>query len=162
MWNLSAVTKSQQAIHELARAMHDRTVNLPPLPGVHLDYAAPIIRNQSEARDLTLARRGTPSPAFALKGRNSDTGITNVRNVASPHWRRWLGVENRCVVPFTSFSENERLPDHRAKPLSPTPIRHNPTAVTMVSLKAAWRRARSSALAQHDQCRMRLCVIGSR
>ena len=28
---------------------------------------------------------------FALKGRNSDPGVTNVRNTASAHWRRWLG-----------------------------------------------------------------------
>lgn len=43
--------------------------------------------------------------------------MTNVRNVASPHWRRWLGVEHRCVVPFTSFSENETLPDGRKPPV---------------------------------------------
>ena len=38
------------------------------------------------------------------KGRNSDPGVTSVRNVGSPHWRRWLGVESRCVVPLTPFS----------------------------------------------------------
>jgi putative SOS response-associated peptidase YedK len=27
------------------------------------------------------------------------------RNTSSKHWKRWLGVVNRCVVPFTSFSE---------------------------------------------------------
>jgi len=32
--------------------------------------------------------------------------VTNIRNVASSHWRRWLGPEHRCLVPFTSFSEN--------------------------------------------------------
>jgi putative SOS response-associated peptidase YedK len=31
--------------------------------------------------------------------------LTNVRNVGSSHWRRWLGVESRCLVPFTSFAE---------------------------------------------------------
>ena len=31
--------------------------------------------------------------------------MTNIRNTSSKHWQRWLGVENRCVVPFTSFSE---------------------------------------------------------
>jgi putative SOS response-associated peptidase YedK len=31
--------------------------------------------------------------------------------------RRWLGVENRCVVPFTSFSENEALPDGTHPPV---------------------------------------------
>jgi putative SOS response-associated peptidase YedK len=64
-----------------------------------------------------MARWGMPSPAFALKGRNSDPGVTNVRNVLSPHWRRWLGVESRCVVPFTSFSENETLPDGSHPPV---------------------------------------------
>ena len=34
-----------------------------------------------------------------------DGGTTNIRNVKSKHWTRWLGVENRCVVPFNSFSE---------------------------------------------------------
>ena len=51
------------------------------------------------------------------KGRNSDPGVTNVRNVGSPHWRRWLGPESRCVVPFTSFSENEALPDGSRPPV---------------------------------------------
>jgi hypothetical protein len=46
-----------------------------------------------------------------------DAGVTNVRNVKSSHWRRWLGPESRCVVPFTSFSENEMLPDGRKPPI---------------------------------------------
>jgi putative SOS response-associated peptidase YedK len=75
------------------------------------------VRNQPEDRELTMARWGMPSPIFALKGRNSDTGVTNVRNVASPHWRRWLGVESRCLVPFTSFSENELLPNGSRPPI---------------------------------------------
>jgi len=56
-------------------------------------------------------------PTVALGRRNSDSGVTNVRNAASPHWRRWLGVESRCVVPFTSFSENEVLPDGSRPPV---------------------------------------------
>jgi putative SOS response-associated peptidase YedK len=46
-----------------------------------------------------------------------DSGVTNIRNTNSSHWRRWLGVENRCVVPFTSFSENEVLPDGSRPPI---------------------------------------------
>ena len=34
-----------------------------------------------------------------------DSGTTNIRNVKSKHWMRWLGADNRCVVPFNSFSE---------------------------------------------------------
>jgi len=75
------------------------------------------VRNQPSGRELTMARWGMPSPAFALKGRISDTGITNIRNTASPHWRRWLGPDHRCVVPFSSFSENEHLPDGRKPPV---------------------------------------------
>jgi putative SOS response-associated peptidase YedK len=52
-----------------------------------------------------------------VKGRNSDPGVTNVRNVSSPHWRRWLGVESRCVVPFTSFAENEVMPNGSRPPV---------------------------------------------
>ena len=118
MCNLYSVTKGQQAIREAAAAMRDLTGNLPMLRGVFPDYAAPIVRNASDGmRELATARWGMPSPAFALKGRNSDPGVTNVRNVASPHWRRWLGVESRCVVPFTSFSENEALPDGSHPPV---------------------------------------------
>jgi putative SOS response-associated peptidase YedK len=96
MCNLYAVTKGQQAIRELTRAMHDQTGNLPPLPGIFPDYAAPIVRNTPAGREMAMARWGMPSPVFALKGRNSDPGVTNVRNTASPHWRRWLGVDSRC------------------------------------------------------------------
>jgi putative SOS response-associated peptidase YedK len=98
-----------QAIRDFARAMRSDVGNLPPLPGVFPDYFAPIVRNATEGRELVLARWGMPSPFEALKGKNRDPGVTNIRTVASPHWRRWLGVESRCVVPFSSFSENETL-----------------------------------------------------
>src|SRR5580704_16577267 len=117
MFNLYSITKGQQAIRDLAGAMRDLTGNLPLLPGVFPDYSAPIVRTATDGvRELALARWGMPSPVFALKGRNSDPGVTNVRNAASPHWRRWLGVESRCVVPFTSFSENELQPDGSRPP----------------------------------------------
>lgn len=31
--------------------------------------------------------------------------VTNVRNLESPFWRAWLKPAQRCLVPFTSFSE---------------------------------------------------------
>ena len=117
MCNLYSVTKGQQAIRELAGAMRDRTGNLPLMPGIYPDYGAPVVRNQLEGRELTLARWGMPSPIASLKGRKSDAGVTNIRNVKSPHWRCWLGIEHRCVVPFTSFSEYEALPDGRKPPV---------------------------------------------
>ena len=50
MCNLYSLTKGQQAIRELARAMSDRTGNMPPLPGIYPDYRAPIVRNQLDGR----------------------------------------------------------------------------------------------------------------
>ena len=117
MCNLYSLTRGQAAIREIARAMVDRTGNLPPLPGIFPDYPAPIVRNGAEGRELSLARWGMPSPVFALKGRKTDPGVTNVRNVSSPHWRRWLGPDSRCLVPFTSFSEYETLPDGTKQPV---------------------------------------------
>lgn len=46
-----------------------------------------------------------PSPASALGGKSVEKEVTNVRNTSSPHWRRRLKPESRCLVPVTSFSE---------------------------------------------------------
>jgi putative SOS response-associated peptidase YedK len=98
--------------------MRDTTGNLPIMPGIFPDAAAPVVRTaQDGVRELAMLRWGMPSPAFALKGRSTDPGVTNVRNVKSPHWRRWLGVENRCLVPFTSFSEYVTGADGRKVPV---------------------------------------------
>jgi putative SOS response-associated peptidase YedK len=101
------------------------------MPGVFPDYAAPIVRNTPEGRELAMARWGMPSSKQALfeatkkraeklgaKGKpvdfsallrmEPDAGTTNIRNTGSAHWKRWLGPENRCLVPFTSFSEFNR------------------------------------------------------
>ena len=111
------MTRNQDAIRQLFRAISDRTGNQPPLPGIFPDYAAPIVRNADEGAEMVAARWGMPSPAFSLKGKKVDRGVTNIRNVRSPHWRRWLGPGNRCLVPFTSFSENEKLADGTRPPV---------------------------------------------
>jgi putative SOS response-associated peptidase YedK len=127
--NLYSVTKGQAAIIALTRAMRDVTGNLPPMPGIFPDYAAPVVRNASDGvRELAMARWGMPSSQRAIldaakkraqklesKGipfkfdellrMEPDSGTTNIRNTDSKHWKRWLGIEHRCVVPFTSFSE---------------------------------------------------------
>ena len=118
MCNLYSITRGQAAIRELTRAMRDLTGNLPPMPGVFPDHAAPIVRTgQDGTRELVTARWGMPSPAFALEGRKVDRGVTNIRNVGSPHWRRWTGEAHRCVVPFTSFSENDNDSSGKAVPV---------------------------------------------
>lgn len=118
MCNLYSLTKGQEAIRRISEAMRDTTGNLPLLPGIFPDSEAPVVRTaQDGVRELTMMRWGMPSPVFALKDRNADPGVTNVRNVTSPHWRRWLSVENRCFVPFTSFSEYETTSEGKKVPV---------------------------------------------
>ncbi len=99
------MTKGQAAIREIADVMTDNTGNLASLPAIFPDQSAPVVRQGGDGRELAMMRWGMPSPSFALKNRKTDPGVTNVRNFGSAHWRRWLGVEHRCLVPFTSFSE---------------------------------------------------------
>src|SRR6516225_1650010 len=47
-----------------------------------------------------MARWGMPGPP-----QYGGQPVTNIRNVASPHWRGWLGRRNRCIVPATSLYE---------------------------------------------------------
>ena len=103
--NLYALTKSQDEIRRLFEVETDRAGNLPPLPGIFPNTAAPVVHVVEGWRTLSMYHWGMPSPAFALKGKKTDPGVTNVRNTASPHWRRWLGPEHRCLVPLSSFSE---------------------------------------------------------
>jgi putative SOS response-associated peptidase YedK len=131
MCNLYSMTTNQDAIRRLFNAANSRVGNLPPMPGIFPDYPAPIVRNTPDGRELAMARWGMPTSQDALlkatrkraakleaKGNpvdfkqllrmEPDSGTTNVRNVVSKHWKRWLGTEHRCLVPFTSFSEFNR------------------------------------------------------
>lgn len=116
MCNLYRQRSGPQAILDLARAMRSDVGNLAP-GDVYPDYAAPIVRWEGDERVLTSARWGMPSPAFALEGKKTDKGVTNVRNTSSPHWRRWLAPEHRCLVPFTAFSEPGRDAEGRYRPV---------------------------------------------
>ena len=105
MCNLYSLTTTQSAIADLVNLWRDDTGNLPPMPGIYPDYPAPVVTQEEGGRVMRMMRWGMPSPAFVLKDKKTDKGVTNVRNTTSPHWRRWLGPAHRCVVPFTSFSE---------------------------------------------------------
>ncbi len=104
-------------------------INLMPAYQMNPDQMGPIVRNNADGtKQLVHARWGLPSPRFALekaakakaeklasKGKafdleelirmEADCGTTNVRKLSFPHWKRWFGVENRCLVPVTSFAE---------------------------------------------------------
>lgn len=128
MCNLYNITTNQLAILQATRAMIDSLGNLEPSLDIYPDYKAPIVRNTPDGREAAMVRWGLPSSTQALyqaagkradklrtKGKEvdfdqllkmePDSGTTNVRNTSSKHWTRWLGVENRCVVPVTRFAE---------------------------------------------------------
>jgi putative SOS response-associated peptidase YedK len=134
MCNLYSMTKNVDAIRRLfgVDASRDCTGNLPTMPSIFPDYPAPIVRNGDGGRELVYARWGMPSSQKALMGATRkraakleakgksvdfkellrlepDGGTTNIRNVSSAHWKRWLGPANRCLVPFTSFSEYDTV-----------------------------------------------------
>ena len=112
-----ALTRGQAAIREIADVMTDSTGNLPSLPAIFPDQSAPVVRQSYDGRELAMLRWGMPSPQFALKNRKTDPGVTNIRNLGLPHWRRWLGVEHRCLVPFTRFSEYRVKRDKTCTPV---------------------------------------------
>jgi len=68
MCNLYSLTQGQQAIRETYRVMTDITGNLSSMPGVFSDYAAPVLRNAADGRELAMACWGMPSLVFALMG----------------------------------------------------------------------------------------------
>jgi len=59
----------------------------------------------TKKRAAKLEAKGKPVDFKELLRMEPDGGTTNIRNVKSKHWARWLGAENRCVAPFNSFSE---------------------------------------------------------
>ncbi|MDF3606357.1 SOS response-associated peptidase [Paracoccus sp. DMF-8] len=102
MCNLYSNTTTQEAIRRLF-PLTDLVGNLEP-GRVYPDQLAPIIRHGDDGLELAMSRWGLPSPPSVLKTAR-DPGVTNIRNLGSPHWRRWLGKEHRCLVPLTSFAE---------------------------------------------------------
>lgn len=113
MCNLYGMTRTQDELRRLFEPLPvvDTLGNMPALSQIYPDYTAPIIRNQGDGHELAMARWGMPTPSQFLVGKKTDRGVTNVRNTKSPHWRRWLGPGNRCLVPLTSFAE----PDQRSR-----------------------------------------------
>ncbi|MGA0617714.1 SOS response-associated peptidase [Paracoccus sp. KR1-242] len=105
MCNLYHSSTPQELMRRLFSRLSDRAVNLEP-GDIYPDRLAPIIRHgEGEGWDLVKARWGMPSPPQFHSKSGRDSGVTNIRNVASPHWRRWLGPEHRCLVPVDRFSE---------------------------------------------------------
>lgn len=110
MCNLYNVTTTQRAILEWTRAMRDLTGFNEPSRDVYPNYLAPAVRACADGeREVVPLQWGMPTPPDRVKGK-SDPGTTNIRNPQFGHWRQYLEVANRCIVPATSFAEPSPTP----------------------------------------------------
>ncbi|WP_245264606.1 SOS response-associated peptidase family protein [Mesorhizobium sp. LNJC405B00] len=72
-----------------------------------------MVRNAADGqREVANLLWGMPTPLERVKGK-ADYGTTNIRNPQYGHWQQYVGVEHRCVVPVTSFSEPSPTPGIR-------------------------------------------------
>ena len=115
MCNLFSMTSNKDAIRNMFGVVVDNTGNMPPQPGIYPNYSAPIVRNTAAGRELAMLMWGMPTPPEHQPKSGRDEAQTNIRNLHVPFWQQFLGVENRCLVPWTSFAEPERLPDGKAQ-----------------------------------------------
>ena len=101
MCNLYSLRAGPDELRKFFEAEAGALGNLPELPAIFPDQLAPVVRLEDGARTLGPMRWGFPRP-----GPGAGT-VTNVRNVGLAFWKPWLKPEQRCLVPFTSFSEYE-------------------------------------------------------
>lgn len=107
MCNLYKPHQTAEEINRLFTAA-DHTGNQPWPADAYPDRLAPIIRHGPDGAEIVQARWGMPTPPAYLPASGRDSGVTNIRNTGSPHWRRWLAPVHRCLVPLTAFSEPGR------------------------------------------------------
>jgi putative SOS response-associated peptidase YedK len=144
MCNLYNVTTNQQAIRDFIAITHLREGNLEPSLNVHPDRLGPIVRVDAQGeRELAMSTWGMPTPE-AHVGDKPDRGVTNVRKTWIPHWQQWLGVEHRCLVPATAFSEYEQEadPDTGKKPLRWFALDESQPVFAMAGIHTIWTGAR--------------------
>jgi len=98
---------------EWSRAMRDRTGFNEPSRDIYPNYQAPVVRIAlGGGREIAPLQWGMPTPLERVKGK-TDPGTTNIRNPSYSHWRQYLGAENRCLVPATSFAEPSPKPSDK-------------------------------------------------
>lgn len=115
MCNLYNITTVQRAILEWTRAMRDRAGFNEPSRDVYPNLLAPVVRTGEDGvREVAPLQWGMPTPPERVTGK-ADRGTTNIRHPGYAHWKRWMGVENRCVVPATSFAEPSPVKDAAGK-----------------------------------------------
>jgi putative SOS response-associated peptidase YedK len=85
--------------------LRDILGNLEPSIAIYPSRLGPVVRNAADdERGVANPLWGMPTPDERVKGK-ADYGTTNIGNHLSSHWQQHVGIENRCVVPATSFAE---------------------------------------------------------
>jgi putative SOS response-associated peptidase YedK len=84
MCNLYSITTNQAAIIALFRVENRYVGNLPPKPGVFPDYPAPVVRNASAGRELTMMRWGDAAFLRSSAGRRSPISGTPRHRTGEP------------------------------------------------------------------------------
>jgi putative SOS response-associated peptidase YedK len=171
MCTLYNFSSTQDELRALTKALDDIAGNLEPSIDVYPGRHGPVVRNFDGRRQMAMLNWGMPTASNvqfqatkaraekleakgqtvdfkALLEKEPDKGVTNIRRTDSKHWAPYLGVESRCVVPFTSFAEPSPIEGDK----DPLTGRHrnfwfalnesNPLAV-FAGLWTPWRGART-------------------
>jgi putative SOS response-associated peptidase YedK len=79
--------------------------------------------DNAKKRADRLRAQGKPFVFEELLRVEPDKGVTTIRNIqdevgrGNPHWRAYLGLSNRRLAPFTSFSEPDQDDQRTGKPV---------------------------------------------
>jgi hypothetical protein len=88
------LTKGQAAVRDWFRTRHDRTGNCLYFRESSMTrWLRSFATERAASASLSWRAGGCP-----VSRKFGGALITNIRNVGSPHWRWWLGKQNRCIV----------------------------------------------------------------
>ena len=103
MCNLYSLNKNRESLANMFNVGHNRAVDIPVLPGIFPNYAAPVVRHAADGeRELVNLNWGfvLPQPGKAPRR------VTNVRDdkALTGFWRESI-EQRRCLVPASAFCE---------------------------------------------------------
>jgi putative SOS response-associated peptidase YedK len=108
--NLYSLNKNKESVAKMFGVGHNRTVDIPLLPGIFPNYVAPVVRQAADGdRELVNMNWGFVLPQPGKTPRR----VTNVRDdkALTGFWRESMETR-RCLVPASAFCE----PDGSVKP----------------------------------------------
>ena len=103
MCNLYSLNKNRESVAKMFNVSHNRSTDIPLLPGIFPNYNAPVVRQAADGeRELVNMNWGfvLPQPGKAPRR------VTNVRDdkAMTVFWRDSI-EKRRCLVPSSAFCE---------------------------------------------------------